>query len=180
MLAAMKRARGRSRLAPAQQIIPPPANVESVAICALSGARPSPWCPAVQKEWLPTDQQPRFCDWHHDGSVRLPPEYGGLLLTEGVKRASAERPEQPTTVALRIANPPDGATYLIDPTLRMEYQTLRLRAIASTRVAWHVDDRRIGIASPGRALEWRLSPGPHTITATDDAGRRDAVKIFVK
>lgn len=74
-----------------------------------------------------------------------------------------------------IQHPPNGATYLIDPTLRMEYQALRLRA--AERVAWQVDDRRIGT---GASLEWQLAPGTHTITAVDGRGARDSVRIFVK
>jgi membrane carboxypeptidase/penicillin-binding protein PbpC len=74
---------------------------------------------------------------------------------------------------LQIANPADGATYLIDPTLRLEFQTLRLRAVAPTRVTWFVDERRVH-------PEWQLARGSHTVTAMDEQGRRESVRIFVK
>ncbi len=166
MLAAMKRARGALPIGDPTPILAPPDNVESVEICALSGLRPSTWCPAVEREWLPTDKPARFCSWHHDTRAEVPVEFGGSAPT---RQASLE-----------IANPPDGATYLIDPTLRTEFQALRFRAVASSAVAWHVDDRRVGTSQPGSALEWPLAPGSHVITAVDSAGRRDSVKIFVK
>ncbi|HEU4889557.1 MAG TPA: penicillin-binding protein 1C, partial [Thermoanaerobaculia bacterium] len=75
MLAAMKRARGELPIGDTTFIVPPPPDVESIDICLLSGARPSPYCPAIAKEWLATDEPPRFCSWHHDGTVDWPAEY---------------------------------------------------------------------------------------------------------
>ena len=43
---------------------------------------------------------------------------------------------------LRVTNPPHGATYLIDPTLRSSSQLLKLRATSS--VTWRVDGKRVG------------------------------------
>ena len=176
MLAAMKRARGQLPIGDPTPIVAPPENVESIEICALSGLRPSTWCPAVEKEWLATDTPARFCSWHHDGFVDVPAE---LRITP-----VSSRPPRPAGgrryTSFKIAHPPDGATYLIDPTLRTEFQALRLRAVASSRVAWHVDDRRIGTSLPDSALEWPLAPGSHVITAVDAGGRKDSVTIFVK
>jgi penicillin-binding protein 1C len=160
MLAAVKRARGSLPIGDTTPIVPVPAGVESLEICALSGVRPSPWCPAVQKEWLATDAPPQFCAWHHDQVVALPAEYGGKPTSR------AERG------GFRIMNPPDGATYMIDPTLRTEYQTLRLRA--SARVAWQIDGK------PHESHEWPLTRGSHTILAVGPSGQRESVRIFVK
>jgi penicillin-binding protein 1C len=171
MLAAMKRARGSLPIGDMTPIVAPPADVESIDICVLSGARPSPYCPAIAKEWMPTDAPPRFCAWHHDGTIDWPAEYRTWA------RKNAPSPEPIRTAhrdAFRIANPPDGATYLIDPTLRMQYQTVRLRAEAASPVQWRVNDRRIA------GSEWSLVPGRHTITAIDATGRRDTVQILVK
>ena len=171
MLAAMKRAHGSLPIGDMTPIVPPPPDVESIDICVLSGARPSPYCPAIAKEWLGTDETPRFCSWHHDGAIDWPAEYRVWA------RKNAPSPEPQRTAhhdTFRIANPPDGATYLIDPTLRMQYQTVRLRADATSRVEWRINDRRI----PGN--EWSLVPGKHTITAVDASGRRDSVQILVK
>ena len=171
MLAAMKYARGELPVGDMTPVAATPANVESIEICATSGLRPNPWCPNIEKEWLPVDETARFCLWHHDGYVDWPPE-----LREWARREYPEtRPAVATrhAGALRISNPADGATFLIDPTLRREYQTLRLRASSVSAVKWQVNGRAV-------AKEWPLVPGRHTVTAVDAAGRRDSVEIFVK
>ena len=57
-------------------------------------------------------------------------------------------------------NPPSGATYLIDPTLRREFQTLPLRVVAATpgTIEWQVAGRVVGSSSSEAALMWPLSP----------------------
>lgn len=171
MLAAVKHVRGALPIGDTTPVVAPPPDVEEVEICALSGARPSTYCPAMRKEWLPADEPARFCSWHHDGAIDWPAEYRAWAKAT---QAEPPRPSTSHASAFRIANPPDGATYLIDPTLRMEYQTLRLRADAASRVSWRVNDRPIA------TTEWALVPGRHTITAIDGSGRRDSVKIVVK
>ncbi|HJQ36735.1 MAG TPA: hypothetical protein VKB93_06325, partial [Thermoanaerobaculia bacterium] len=172
MLAAMQRARGTLPIGDATPIVAPPANIQSVEICALSGLRPSPWCESIRKEWLPTNDKPRFCSWHHAGTIDWPAEYREWSGAAGFS-LPARRAEAPRSTTLQIANPPDGATYLIDPTLRREFQTLRLRAISSTKVQWFVNNRKA-------ESEWPLVPGAHTVTAMDESGRRESVRIFVK
>jgi len=171
MLAAMQRARGRLPIGDSTPIVDPPPDAESLEICSLSGRRPSTYCQSVRREWLPTEAAPQFCSWHHADTIDWPVEY----------RAWARQTQPRATLAsstvhhraLEIANPADGATYLIDPTLRLEFQTLRLRAISATRVTWQIDGRPV-------APEWPLARGTHTVTATDAAGRTESVRIFVK
>jgi membrane carboxypeptidase/penicillin-binding protein PbpC len=157
MLAAMKRARG------SDSIVDRPADLQQTEICALSGLRPSPWCPAIEREWVSRDAPVEFCSWHHSQSVTLPPE-----MSSGAPAPS------PALVRLRVTSPPNGATYLIDPTLRSEYQALPLSAVSNSRVRWHVDGR------PVKEREWSLVVGRHTVTAVDAAGNRDEVTIRVK
>jgi penicillin-binding protein 1C len=172
MLAAVKRVRGSLPIGDTTPIVPPPDDVEELDICALSGARPSTYCPSVQKEWLPVSAPAKFCSWHHDGSIDWPAEY--RAWARATQPAEPMRATTKHATAFRIANPPDGATYLIDPTLRMQYQTLRLRADAASRVTWRVNNRPIA------TNEWPLAPGRHTITAIDANGKRDSVEIVVK
>jgi penicillin-binding protein 1C len=176
MLAAMKRARGSLPIGDWTPIVAPPPGVESVEICALSGLRPSPWCESIRKEWLPTTDQRRFCSWHHDGAIDFPPEYRDWARGVGQAFQPAPRERRLESLrhtALQIANPADGTTYLIDPTLRAEFQTLRLRAISPTRVTWFVDERKV-------EPDWQLARGTHTVTAMDESGKRESVRIFVK
>ncbi len=160
MLAAVKRVRGRVPIGDFSPLLVPPAEVEAVTICALSGLRPSTYCPARTTEWLPVDAPAEFCSWHHDGYVDWPSEYRGWAKTSS-----------PVGTALRVMNPPDGATYLIDPTLRSGFQKLRFKATAAA--TWFVNNQRA-------SAEWPLRPGRHVIAAVDGRGNRDEVRIWVK
>ncbi len=77
-------------------------------------------------------------------------------------------------------NPPDGAVYLIDPTLRREFQTLPFRAAAENPgvIEWRVDGRVVGRGTG--AIEWPLASGRHVVTAHDARGREAAATITVK
>lgn len=167
---------------PRETIVDPPANLERGPVCALSGLRPSTSCPNVEEEWIATEAPVKFCSWHHPDGVAWPAEYSAWAksaLSVVSSRLSGNR--QPATDNhLRVTNPPDGATYLIDPTLRKPYQTLRLRAVSETRVAWRVDHSNLGVAERDTFLEWPLVPGSHTITATDTLGQKQSVRIYVK
>ena len=174
MLAAMKRVRGQLPIGDRTPILAPPADVESVAVCALSGLRPSPYCPAVEREWLPKEAAAAFCSWHHDGSIAWPAEYRDWAARDAPTQTAAVSATRPEPATFRITNPAEGATYLIDPTLRTEYQTLRLRAASTSRVSWKVNARPV----PGN--DWPLRPGVHTITAIDGSGHTDTVRIRVK
>ena len=115
----------------------------------LSGELANSWCPVRRREWLPASSERSPCSWHH-------PSDEGLLVvwpapfrewarsidpSFGVRRASAAnhgcsrqaRQPQRRRRRLQLVNPPPGATYLIDPTLRREFQTLSLRVVAPTR-----------------------------------------------
>ena len=167
MLAAMKRVRGRLPLGDTQPIVEP-VDVERLPVCTLSGLRPSPYCETTRSEWLPVEAPAEFCSWHHDGHVEYPPEYRNWVKAQGVVK---ERPRPAVVAGLRVVNPPDGSTYLIDPTLRGEFQKLSLRATADA--AWFVNDKSV-------SREWPLRSGRHTITAVDRRGNRDSVRIYVK
>ena len=86
------------------------------------------------------------------------------------------------TEPLRISNPPDGATYLIDPTLRREFQSLELAAVASTAgpVEWKVDGRPLATASSERQVPWPLATGRHTFTVIDREGRTATSTVVVR
>ena len=155
MLAAVRRS-GRS----SDTIVDRPADLELQPICALSGARPSLHCPEIENEWLPVANRVTFCEWHRADGIELPSEYRAL-----------DRPVRTARKGLRILNPPNGTTYLIDPTLRRNFQALRLRASATA--TWLVDGRNA-------ASEWPLETGRHTITAVDSSGNRDSVTIVVR
>jgi penicillin-binding protein 1C len=171
MLAAVKRAHGGG-----ESIVDRPPDLEQQPICAISGHRPSTNCPSVESEWLPRDAPVEFCSWHHDGWTDWPPEYrewsGGLQRAVRTTRGGANQAApRASRVALRITSPPNDATYLIDPTLRREFQALPLRATAEAR--WSVDGKPASHA-------WALRTGTHEIVATNERGERDSVRITVR
>ena len=64
--------------------------------------------------------------------------------------------------------------YLIDPTLRSQYQALPLRAAADAHagmIEWAIDGSRFGASHADEPLQWPLAPGTHRISARDELGR---------
>ncbi|MGE3373969.1 MAG: penicillin-binding protein 1C [Vicinamibacteria bacterium] len=184
MLAAQRRARGA---AADEDWLHAPEGLERRPVCALSGLEAAQACPRTRSEWLPSRGRRPACSWHREAEGRSvtvwPAEYrawaaaAGLVerlpatARPGAPRASAER------AGLRIVNPPQGAVYLVDPTLRAEFQTLPLRAAAPDRQAplrWSIDGRALGASPPDAALEWPLERGRHTIEVSDGRGRASA------
>ena len=155
-------------------------------------------CPIRTTEWLPPGFSPLPCSWHHvseDGLLTLwPDEYRtwaagrGLLESDRVL-AAADRASGPSARGdvqkssvrrLEITTPADGATYLIDPTLRMEFQTLPLRAVgAAEQVEWSINGRRVASAPADGSVTWPLERGTHLVRARDAHGRVAEARITV-
>jgi penicillin-binding protein 1C len=186
----------------------PPATVVRRQVCALSGMSANEWCPSQSAEWVPVEDAVVPCSWHHHGDEGLvtvwPAAYRQWAARQGfpqdgIRTAARwedpDLPEYPTVADRRpqttrraephlsIANPPAGAIYLIDPTLRSEYQTLSLRATVDGEagpIEWAIDGRRLGASEGDKALEWPLVAGEHDITVRDASGRTSKVRILVK
>jgi penicillin-binding protein 1C len=201
MLAAVRRY-GQSEVDFAKRSV----GVEKKTICALSGMHANAWCPSRVTEWVAAEADRLPCSWHHqtDGGLLVvwPLEYrawaadrGLLGSPEGLRYATALpvaqafRPAtaiapvaQPFRAALEIISPPDGATYLIDPTLRREFQTLPLRASAPSggSIEWRIDGKPAGRSAIDAPLMWPLRPGEHVVSARDGRGRTAEATILVK
>jgi membrane carboxypeptidase/penicillin-binding protein PbpC len=103
----------------------------------------------------------------------------GGSSTGGAPPAEARR-RAGSTAALRMLNPPPGAIYLFDPTLRPAFQTLPLRAVteaAGTPLRWEVDGRPVGASESDRALDWPLARGAHTVAVTDGTTREETAIV---
>src|SRR6185436_11794167 len=103
-----------------------------------------------------------------------PPEYRAWEASSA-SRPAAETPSAhprgaPARAQLAIANPPAGAIYSVDPTLRRDFQALPLRAVTSRpmTVTWLVDGTPVGRTSSDRALSWPLVVGSHEIEVRDE------------
>ena len=174
---------------------PDAAGVVRREICALSGMAANTWCPTRQQEWIEPDASPLPCSWHHlsdEGLLTVwPPEYREWARTQGLRDApGVERVRNVRGVAaaapqrgvFRISSPPDGATYLIDPTLRRDFQALPLRVVTSVagEIQWFVDGRDLGPVSSERAMTWPLRPGRHVFEARDRAGQSARAIVTVR
>jgi penicillin-binding protein 1C len=193
MLAAQQHVHGRDAVD--EPIVKRPADLGEHDVCELSGMRAGAACPLRRREWLPATVSPLPCDWHHDsedGILTLWPEpyrqwaaAKGLLAESDWPSASAP-PASPRAGARRrehavparpfgILSPADGATYLIDPTLRADFQRLPLRASAPRGpVEWRVDGHVVSIG------DWPLARGVHRVTARDASGQVAEASITVR
>ena len=168
-------------------------------ICVLSGLAANDWCPVRRREWLPVDSVLLPCSWHHlsDGELVTvwPVEYHEWARKQGLLERppvlNAETVAPPATTAgnprrnpdeFRIASPPDGSTYLMDPTLRREFQSLSLRVISSSHgaIEWWIDGRPVVRTRAEPAGSWSLTPGTHTFVARDEDGRVARSTIAVR
>jgi penicillin-binding protein 1C len=194
MMAAQEHVSGRMPGETDETLQGAPAGLSSHPICLLSGLRASDDCPTVGPEWLRDSRLPARCTWHRSAGGRAavvwPARYRAWARAQGLLDARSEaearradpRRAPPVRAALRIVSPPPGSTYLRDPTLRAEFQTLPLRAETSAAVplSWEVDGRAVGTASSEAALSWPLRPGAHVVAVTDPRGRRAEAAILVK
>jgi penicillin-binding protein 1C len=200
MLAAERRVEGAGAPLADRLLATPPEGMERVEICALSGMRANPWCPTRIHEWLPAGGEALPCSWHHASDEGLltvwPPEFRQWAAQHGLlqdlrprrgARSTAADARRASVAALRsnrmdIVNPPDGATYSIDPTLRRDFQALALRAVTpeAGNVEWRVDGVRIGTGPSDAPQMWPLAPGRHVITALDERGHVARAAIAVK
>jgi penicillin-binding protein 1C len=198
MLAAQQHVRGRDALD--EPIVERPADLHEHTICGLSGMRAGAACPLRTREWLPAGVSLLPCDWHHDSEDGLltlwPVAYrewaaANRLLDDGDGALVKARDTRVATVTagkttgaradFGILSPADGATYLIDPTLRPDFQRMPLRAVgARGRVEWRVDGQLVSGRDSGDA-EWTLERGVHRVTARDASGQATAeAQITVK
>jgi penicillin-binding protein 1C len=174
-------------------------------ICALSGLAANSWCPTRRHEWTAAEKEPLPCSWHHlsdEGPVTIwPPEYrawahstrdrdhaiarsGQAAHSTRDRDHAAARSGQAEQVnrGIQIVSPADGATYLIDPTLRREFQSLSLRAVSRQRgrIEWIVNGTEVGVADADAKVDWPLAPGKHRIVARDEQGRTAEALVVVR
>jgi penicillin-binding protein 1C len=196
MLAAERRATGDG-FANAPVLTATDDSVEH-EVCALSGHAANDWCPNKRREWVAAERPLMPCNWHHlsdDGPITVwPAEYRawaethvrrGAVRHADVRRAEVHRADvrrAGSEGGLRIVSPANGSTFLIDPTLRREFQTLSLRAVASTPgpIEWSINGRPAGSADADSKISWPIMPGRHRITARDASGRTAETQVVVR
>lgn len=192
LLAAEQRALNRLPSQYDRPIVDAAPDTSQQPVCALSGLRATVVCPSVVTEWLRGSEPLDSCSWHVRANgetlVRWPSEYRSWARQRGLVRTLAlPLPPQgvraPVAKRLRIVNPPPGAIYLVDPTLRREFQAIPLRAECETpgqTLTWAIDGKSIGTSEAEEALHWPLKVGRHRVRVRDSDGAVDETSILVK
>lgn len=204
MLAAVERLKGSLPIGDRSPIVAPTLDVHRGEVCALSGMKPGAACVHRTMEWLADDVHLDTCTWHRstpNGIATIWPATYRAWASHGAVAAGTAGVVEPDrfpissilaspaqarldpaqTTAFEIVSPLAGATFLRDPTLRPEFQTLTLRARGSDgRIDWRMDGTAIGSAGPEGMVRWPLAAGEHEIEARDEAGRTARAKIVVR
>jgi penicillin-binding protein 1C len=190
-------------LALRQTLLEPPADLVRAKVCALSGLRPGPDCPATVVELLRPEQvPPDGCDWHVRGAdgrthTLWPPLYrawaagaglqgdavAAVASSPGAVRSAAVRVVDPTRgAALAVAAPANGDAFVITPEVPRRFQTLELRCAVQgspAEVVWLVDGEEYARAAAPYAASWQIAAGEHRIEVAAGAQRSRAVTVTV-
>jgi penicillin-binding protein 1C len=201
MLAAERRMSGTASHFSHEDILTPPSTSAQREVCALSGQTANQWCPLRRREWVASESPSVPCSWHHHGEEGLltfwPAEYRQWARQQGLDDAAVPQRDGGAAsarvrevaansdhahAALTIVSPPPDSTYLIDPTLRRDFQTLPLRAVSEAvgPIEWSVSGRPVASTDEGDAFEWPLVPGRHHIVARDRRGRTAEAVVTVR
>ncbi|MEO8615345.1 MAG: penicillin-binding protein 1C [Luteolibacter sp.] len=130
--------------------------------------------PHLRRELAPPDGIPpgaTSADYDASGKALLDPTFGEWFSS----RHNVRRNEfvlgtaRPALEALRIISPADDATYLLDPEIPSGSDKLRPVTNLPGTALWHSDTLRIEPATPEPIIH--LTPGIHTLTATDPRTR---------
>ncbi len=152
---------------PAEGFTPPP-GLARVAVCPESGLRPGPKCRGLIEEVFVTGTEPRdVCSLSHAGAV-----------FRGVPASAVAGVRVPPS-GIAVVSPADGDIFKLDPVLRGEYQSVKLKvAVAESldvrSVEWFVSGEKAGESGPPFGLLWNLRPGSYTIRARARLGRGKA------
>jgi penicillin-binding protein 1C len=185
-------------------VVDPPSPLVQTTICALSGMRAGDACPVRRRERLAPDAlqvSGAACTWHQASAGELvtmwPERYRGWAEANGLRspierRAEVQLARRATTTAgdprhrpsagLRVTHPAEGTVFLIDPTLRAEFQAVPFRASGAGggEVSWTVNGRPVGSAGADAALLWPLQRGSHVAVVRDASGRSAQISFVVK
>jgi penicillin-binding protein 1C len=164
-----------------EAVVPPPNHLVTVAVCAHSGLRAGVGCPHAVTERFTAQNVPTEGCHGHDAAGRyvLGPQYAawfGRQHPPGMT-LGAPPPRVETAVAevLTVAEPRDGARWLLDGTRGAPMVPLRATVRGSTvhDVSWEVD----GAAVTGE--RWTAAPGEHTVVAVRGATRSAPARVTV-
>jgi penicillin-binding protein 1C len=146
------------------QQFPAPSGLVKRPICASTGLRPEPDCPAVVQEYLYPEDLAAY-----DApapSAPLPREYDQWL---------ASAPAASTATSLRIVRPPRGGYFLSDAGERLQFEAVGSGPHA---VTWILNGARIALTKPGDQFFWPMRAGSFTLVARSEKSS-DSVHFIV-
>ncbi len=150
---------------------------ERVSIDKRNGLRAGSGCPRAEVEERTFERfDARLAAWARSVGRNLAPEKRSPLCP-GPSEAAAARPEG----RLRLAYPPDGAVFSVDPGAASR-QSIRLRAdvpASVSTVRFVIDGASRTVAAPF-ALDWPLAPGHHLLRVEAEGLGSDGVEITVE
>jgi penicillin-binding protein 1C len=150
---------------------------ERVEIDKRNGLRASGGCPRAEVEERTFERfDARLAAWARKAGRNLAPDRRSPLCP-----GSNEPIASPSDGKLRLAYPPDGALFSLDPGVASR-QSIRLRADVppSVREVRFVIDGIPRIAAAPFALDWTLTPGHHALRVEADGLGGDGVEITVE
>jgi penicillin-binding protein 1C len=155
---------------------------ETVRIDPRNGLRAGACSGEVVEERVFERYDARLSAWARAAGRPVAPEQasplcGALAGVPSDRAADVRRPAR-----LRVAYPPDGARFLLDPSVT-SVQAIRLRADVPPgvrHVRFVIDGRPTDVRAPF-ALDWRLAGGAHRLhVEADGAAASDGVEFWVE
>lgn len=157
-----------------------PTGLVQRPICALSGARPTPACPAVVQEYLFAED---LAAYEQEGDrffptvqgkpqFKLPAEYNEWLAQQSKKLSST------TAMGLRIVSPRSGDLFVIgknDSAQRLEF---KVAGTSKTSLDWRLNGQPLAVSSSS-SFFWKPQAGTWTLRIKQDQ-QTDQVKFEVQ
>lgn len=149
-----------------------PPEVESRAICSLSGMSPGVQCPhRVSELFLKSSRSLSTCNFHRsiggNAYTVYPPLYRNWALAQGIPQPP---PEQASTRDITsIAYPDDGSHFRLDAHLRGQHQALHLKVVCpvgTRRVDWQIGNTLLRAEQAPFDQWWPLQLGSYQVQAT--------------
>lgn len=140
--------------------------------------------PSARRDLAPADRIPPAAtpaDYDATGKALLDPTYAGWFASRhNLRRGELALDPAPATLEpLRIITPADHSTFLLDPEIPSGSDRLRPITNLPGTARWESATLRVEPASPEPIIH--LSPGTHTLTATDPrTGDSHTLTLHVK
>jgi membrane carboxypeptidase/penicillin-binding protein PbpC len=168
-----------------------PSSLRRLEICVDSGLLPKRFCPNTRDEIFIEGTEPdRECSMHRilvnpetskkEIALVYPPEYQAWARLADIPQplflhrwpdeiGDDTKTNGKINLTLKITFPDNNDIFKMDPVLRLDFQKLRLKAVAPAgvdSVTWFIDDTALLTVGPPFTTEWQMRAGKHRISVT--------------